>query len=603
MKIRPTEDSLLRKWCIPVLLGLAVILVHSSVLYHDFAISDEYNTLDMAQSGGLKWFDNGITITGRPITSIFVAAGFRLTDGIEDLTILRAAATLFAVCFFLTLYGILRKSGIPPSLAGSFALIIGLTPAFSSYVYWTVQWPYPLGAALALLCGWGVFQAICDNRYRLPALLPTGLVLVCIPMIYQPLPGYFMIPVVASILFSAWTPRKFRACAYSLVFYFACMVAYVVAFKIYDVTIAQEAWPEHAARNRINTDVFAKAVFLWETTLPRILASWSYYFGGLTRNLSMAVISVLALAGLLAMPGPAPLKDRITRALLICCAFGLTIAPLAASASNQAPTRTLGPAVSLVALLSVAGLWQLMRRTREATATIPFACIAASVAVTGFSVILWGAVIPQKWELQTIRGKLHSLEEAPDWIHFIHPGEFFSPRSIFPEHDTEYNFNSSYYKWSPAPMINILVREKIATGDWETVPDSYVYVAITGARFESPIDIPVIDTKELFYGHSDSAVPELELDSVVGKISPLPRSQHYYYSPWLGFFYSGNLFKLEEGMSLFLPRIGHAIVVPTKNASIWIHTAKDGWVATHPQVFPFAQRAPDEPYTINLLAR
>jgi hypothetical protein len=584
--------SRVRGLVVPFLLALFVVIIHSPALTHEFAVTDAYNTLDMAQRDALRLLHNGITITGRPITSLFVVPAFRLIEDVGDLAFIRAGALMFAVGFFLLLYGFLRRLKISPIEAGCFSLVIGLTPAFCNYVTWTVQWPYPLGAALAMLAGWMTFHAFLVQPVRTRPLILAGLLLFCIPMIYQLLPGYFMLPVVALCLFRDCDARRVRAWALSLAFYFCCMVAYVLAFKIYDWTIAQEAWPEHAARNQITGDLLGKADFLGSEILPKIFASWSFYFGETASLVVELVVLALCLIGLVPLLKKASLPASLLRLLLLGCAAGLTIAPLVATSANQAPTRTLGPAVSIVALMAVTGLWHLMRRFpgRWAQAgNLAVVSLAGMVGATAFSAILWGLAIPQEWELQTIRQDLHKLEEAPGWVAFVHPREHASPRSPIPVDDTEYNFNSSFYEWVPAPMMNILVKEKVDAGDWAPPPLNYVFVAITPADYPQPVvEVPVIHAQRLLFGMSPEPVPEpvLNLDSAVGRISSLMYPDDYYYSPWLGYFYSGEPLSKDEGMTLFMPRFGSLVLKPTPGNDVWLWVPEQGWALTGPETYP-----------------
>jgi hypothetical protein len=458
---------------IPVVIALTVLGMFLPVLIVPYAFSDDYPVLSIADGlgGARPWFGKSVVETvsasGRPLAGLLDNLFFSAAGTIDNLRFVRLFAVIGIVVLALLLHWALVRSGIKPTVAALFAVLICSIPAFQVYASWAVLFTVPYAAILG--GGASLFATAAVDRPRALVTRRTAAstaMLLAALLIYQSAAMFFWVFLAVALVGAArdseWAAHLARA--HVGVAAVALAIAFVVTRLA--VHLVGTAGP-NPARNSLTHDVIGKVRWFFRDPVYQSLNLFN-----LTRSPSLAVfVAAVAIGGLLLL-----LDHEGIRSLLYvgmaAVLIPLSFLPNLVVGENSPTYRVQVSLSSLIALyfcLGALGIWLTVRdwlqvrvSDRALTAaerlglavSVVFVATGAFIAAKNVTTLV---VEPQSTELRVLRSQVADLPTGVARVGFVRIGwnQGFAKRLYSDEF-----VPSSARPWAGEPALLLILREE-----------------------------------------------------------------------------------------------------------------------------------------------
>jgi len=277
----------------------------------------------------------------RPILELFFNLSFPLIESTEDLSILRAIASIGVSFLAVKIYNFNRKAGYSKLFVLSLALLTPLLPSFSIFARWATVFIYPWVALLAFIAG----EQFLKKR------LFIAWILLCVCFLtYQPAATFALVPLALLFLKKVVPTGTVYKFALSAVFCFglSTLVGYLfnLAFGI--------DTKERASVISNPVELFEKLV--WLTSRPFLLSFRPFLIDSptvidLVLYFSLVVVVLIALMYFAKVNLLKVMDFSFILGLVVL--FFLSVLPLVPIVENQIEFRTLATSSTLGLMLLI----------------------------------------------------------------------------------------------------------------------------------------------------------------------------------------------------------------------------------------------------------
>jgi hypothetical protein len=456
----------------PVVIALTVLGVFLPVVIVPYAFSDDYSILWMAVSGEPgAYFGKNIldanAVGGRPVAGLLSTWFFSAAGTIDNLRFVRLVAVVGIAALALLLHWALVQSGIKPTIAALFAVLVCSLPAFQVYGSWAVLFDAPYAAILA-----GGASLVADAAVDAPRRLARrriagafAMLLVALLM-YQPAAMFFWVFLAVALIGAVRNMRRARRLAWT--HFGLAAVALVVAFTATKLAVhlIGKGSP-NAGRSSLTHDPLGKLGWFFRHPLYESLNLFD-----LTTSPWFAIfVAAIALAGILL------LLDREGVNSLLYVGIAAVLIPLSFLPSLVVSGElnvyrvqvALSSLLALYLCLGALGIWLTARdwlQGRAGDRTLVGAerlALAVAVALVGTGAFVAArnvttlVVEPQNTELRVLRSHVAALPLGAARIGFVQIGwnQGFATRLISDEF-----VPSSARPWTGEGAVPLILREE-----------------------------------------------------------------------------------------------------------------------------------------------
>lgn len=490
-------------------LFLAVFLTaYAPVLLTSYAFYDDFLNLAAALQGDLSVPGAAKIREGRPLLALLTNSISAARD-IGDLRYLRFVGIIGIAVLAWSVFQILVRTGWSQGLSFFVCVIMCTTLPFQVYAVWAIA-AFNLLAALA--SGWAFFlseQAFEAHRSRPKWILTVGasLALLVALTIHQAAAMFFWV-------FAAVILLKPETSQHDVLrrFGWYCMIASVgmlLGFVVYKLGLV--LYPGVAARTGLVQDIPFKAVWFLLEPLPNALnfamlspAHWFFSDGspvlssfhiGLNFLIAWSVLVLIVGGLMLHLRGT--IKERLWKLGIAMSLLPLSYAPSLLVAENWASYRTLLGLTSIVVVYAFFAFQgyahRLWRSLSPSWSNAGIGSVALASVLSAMYHVQTYFVAPQVQELEFMRSQLAEadISQVPG-IYVIRPTRRNTLAPLV-RYD-EFGHPSSVSKWTPAPMVFLLLRDM--------APD-YAHLLISSVAADDPIEPPpnrlVVDMRKLSF--------------------------------------------------------------------------------------------------------
>lgn len=459
---------------------LAILFLPS--LLSVYGHSDDYPRLLVHLLDLRSFRDAELTLGGRPVSTLLIQAGFSSIEDVAHLSLLRGLSLFFWIILATLVHRICRSHGLSRGLSTVMTVFICISPAMVVFLGWASTFPYPLGAACAILAGQ------LSSQDKSSPIVPISLIWLSLG-IYQPVAAYFWIPVI--LRFWRMPSPRVKDLIPPLVRYGVSLGLYWMALSLFWVLqpgtegISQrvgllQSWPD-------------KVHYLSTVLLPDITGGWLVFL-----NPWMGAFVILAVALRFAK---LPRKDILPLALLTIMALGFAVLPALISTENLRGFRLEGPAQAILWMFLIPFGKRLSGAvTPQMACRVYWPAAAALTALAGYAAAWWGIALPQgeQWNRQQGLLSANAYQKAPFVVYRTplkrHVNGFWSRH--------EFGLISPGLPWVCGSMLPLSVVS--ANPDMPVNERMDIYLSDKTIPWPAwqpyPTDVPVIDGKEGLFG-------------------------------------------------------------------------------------------------------
>ncbi len=458
-KCGETLDCILRidswhKHLVPIALIVSILLIAFFNLSR-FGYEDDYLQLVAARWSDYSLWFNDMAPEGRALYGILILSAWSLAGSIENAIWLRIIGVFGVIVLSISTYWCaVRRFEVPRLSAICLATMPLLTPSLAIVSFWAVTAPFPWAATLSLFSGWLSLFAWEKWVPRWIPLLCSSVLLLIAETIYQPMAGFFLIPVAMEILICGSREalgRAFRALAH----FGIVLVIYLVCYKLTVILYFSES--ARVARGDGFGDFLGNLEFFILRVLP-FIASWWF---ALISNAWIMGAKISVLIGVLCWTVVQFRRNGFLMTVVACVllfsAVIASAAPVIAS-GTYAPYRTLAVTSALLILVAGIGLYKLAPFWISLKSFFSL-CMVISASLLARHVTTVMVIEPQKEEYLALQQwlELADLREIPVIITAIPPS--------VPSHGYitihEFGRYSSNTPWALADMLRAMIPDAI----------------------------------------------------------------------------------------------------------------------------------------------
>jgi hypothetical protein len=447
------------------------VFVFLSAIVGRYGYGDDYTCLFAAQQKG--W--GGISITqGRPLLSLIVVA-FEFIENIYGLAYLRALGLAGSLLLFFYFWQFLPRSHRGERHLGllTVAFLAGISPSAVVNVGYSFMWFLPYANICGLMSGllaWRGLEKSCSWATNLNNLIFGGVLLIISLMIYQPSAAFFII---LPLVYARQEPRikqieVRRLFGICLFFFIVSSIYYLAWQSSLRVFSADNNWN---SRVELNYNIPLKISFLITELLPLVFGYW----GTLESSSIGLIVAGIALIGIaLSLGAGGWSHDQVIyRSLISCMAIGIALAHVIAPKENIFYFRSLGALYYVVGFICFDGFRHSVRHLSERTKISGFAFITFASILSATYHLYAGMVRPNQMEVDVVRSTVSQWDAIPDEVVFIQPGPL--PNELSTGRSVGEFYMFSTYVWNvPAPMLKLVVSERIARDDSSDVAVNFL---------------------------------------------------------------------------------------------------------------------------------
>ncbi len=445
------------EWHVALAMTLLLLLTYSAVLMVPYAVTDDYVNYYYSKHGWwLAWW--GVP-GGRIMDAVAVGLSFKATRYLADLRWLRLLGVIGIALLQWLLYRGVRRAGWPVVRAATFAVLVGVTPAFQVCAAWATLWPVFYSAALTGVAFSLSDRALATERARVRwALVAAVQVLLFVAITIYQVTAMFFVVFLAIDLFAnggKLPARPVRRLAWFGAMLGGGLVLGYLAFKV-----GMKLYPQYAdtARAKLETSWLAKARWFWRAPLADAFQ--------LFRMRPVAGLPLLVgafITGGMWLFVPGTWRRRALTLLLAASLLPVAYLPSLMAAGYWNAYRTQFAITALVLLYgfcALQGYLGLLRRvaadrvvSHALGAATLLACLVAALNVTTLY------VAPQMAEMRMIRGALSrtDLRTAKRiWIRGSSPASALA----WTRYD-EWAQPSTAWRWALVPVAYGVAKEHV----------------------------------------------------------------------------------------------------------------------------------------------
>ncbi|MCC7000011.1 MAG: hypothetical protein IT370_35760 [Deltaproteobacteria bacterium] len=444
------------EWHVALAMTLLVMLTYSAVLVTPYAVTDDYVNYYYSKHGWwLAWW--GVP-GGRIMDAVAVGLSFKATRYLADLRWLRLLGVLGIALLQWLLYRGVRRAGWSVFWAASFAVLVGVTPAFQVCAAWATLWPVFYSAALTGVAFSLSGRALAAQRARVRwSLVAAVQVLLFVAITIYQVTGMFFVVFLAIDLFARGEHLPARLLRRLL--WFGAMLGGGLVLGYLAFKIGMKLYPQYAdtARAKLETSWLTKARWFWRAPLAD---AFQLFRLRPVKGLALLVSAFIAGGMWLRLHGT--WQRRALALLLAAALLPLAYLPSLMAAGYWNAYRTqfaITPLVLLYGVCAVQGYLGLVRRAYAdrvvshalAAATL-LACLVAARNVTTLY------VEPQMAELRLLRGALAGADLRTAkriWIRGSSPASALA----WTRYD-EWAQPSTAWRWALVPVAYGVAKEQ-----------------------------------------------------------------------------------------------------------------------------------------------
>jgi hypothetical protein len=492
---------------IQLVITLTVFAMFLPAVIARYAFSDDYPMLFIADRlGSNLWFGSNVIDTvsasGRPLAGVLDNVFFSAAGTIDNLRFIRLVAVVGIAVLALLLHWALVRSGVKPTLAALFAVLICSMPAFQVFGSWAVLFTVPYAAILGGGASFLTVAAVEASSLVTARLVGATAALLAALLTYQSAAMFFWIFLAIALVGAARDSKRSLRLARAHFGVAAAALALAFLATKLSVHLVGTAAP-NPARNSLTHDVIGKAHWFVHGPLYQSLSLFD-----LTPSPFLAVIvAAVAIAGIFL------LLDHEGVHSLLCVAVAAVLIPLSFMPSlvveENSPTYRVQVALSslivLYTCLGVLGIWLTIRDwlqprvSGEALVAAERLALAVAVAFVGTSALVAAkhvkalVVDPQRTELRLIRSQVAALPAGVTRVGYVQIAWNQGLRTGFPFSD-ELGIASSARPWTAEPAVLLILREegRLAPEGERPVVDLLPWDATTFPENEPLVDLRVL---------------------------------------------------------------------------------------------------------------
>ena len=452
--MKGNRDPRLRLLSLVFVAGL-LLLVYGPVVMANYAKVDTFGVFANVFFGRFATFTSWTAIQGRPIASVAISMVFGMIDSLDGLRGARAIGLLGTVLLGLVLARVLGRLGRRPVEAAALAIGITCIPGITTITAWTVCFPYPWAAALAVWGGWAGVSAAEKGDWR--HALAAAIALQAALWTYQPSALYALVPMAVAILAG---PDRLAAAMRQGLAPIALLAAnlglYFVIYKGLFLRLMPPINEAMQARLQPASDLPAKLGLLVGRALPESLAGWAWFVSDMAASISIWGLLILAGAGLVQPLHRLGKGVLLVRGMLLAVLVLFSLIPVLYLSGGAPYYRIMGPFTALVVLGVVISCFSLCPRRRIGPAIATGLVLLQAFAAGWVLRTHW--VRPAAAELETYRSWFSEnagdprpsalvLTPSQAWIY-----DGLRRRYL-------YGFISTNQYWVMDPMVRLLLAE------------------------------------------------------------------------------------------------------------------------------------------------
>lgn len=490
-----SQNELIKIYLVFSTVACLTLLITYYHIFECYAFLDDYFLLYHV---GDRNFIDIFKATGRPVYGVLFKWLFSKLYFICNLKYARIVSLSGIVLFSVLLNRAYVLAGWEKVQAGCAAVITCLMPAYGIYAAWTTCFLIAYGIIMAFVAG-----ELCLKSYDYlylkglglrQAILFIGIIFLTIIslMIYQPSATAFWL-FVAIALFK---PQENREDFTRKILY--CFIIFTLSVTVYFVLYKLELWPFMAdfyKRSGLTKNPLEKIQWFMKYPLYDSLSLFNILQGKTVIAITVTAVSTVILGGLFFRIR----RSRQQRWLFLLIFLGLipvSYLPNLASSECFGGFRTIGVLGSLIVFYLLLSLKEIFKNN---VIIIIFPALAAVFSLMAYYNVTHGFVEPQKQELELIRHALREpLSKQPEEIIFIMSNWKDSIASSTSKlRVTEYGVPSTFEKWVPDGLTNLIAREN----NGEVHNPIKVRIYRHDETFSSEHGTPVINAGKLLQGY------------------------------------------------------------------------------------------------------